>query len=168
MMSIANGQPSIEVDVKTARELSRFYPDEQKEVFTAVLTARLLTNSPGGFSQSADSSGRDAKPVAPAELFAKLKPAHDVTRILAAAFFLDRHRGAAEFAAEELKQCLVEAKVPSPKNPSLAALQNSRKGLMAQKQKAGRKISWYITLSGIQRIEQLLSEADGTSGKSHK
>jgi len=151
----------IEAEVKAAREVSQLYPDERKEVFTAVLTARLVMNPPGAPDARSAEVAPDAKPPAPSELFAQLKVDSEVSRVLAGAFFLDKYRGLPDFTADEVKQCLVEAKVPAPKNVSLAALQNSRKGLMAQKKKSGRKISWYLTLSGIREVERMLSTAIG-------
>jgi hypothetical protein len=161
MMSAANWR-SIEADVRTARELSQLYPNEQREVFVAVLVARLVVNSPAtSEAQQSAKRARDAKPLAPSELFAQLRPGSEVSRVLAGAFFLDKYRGVPDFTAEEIRQCLVEAKVPAPRNVSLAALQNSRKGLMAQRQKSGRKISWYLTLSGIREVEGMLSAVRG-------
>ena len=153
-------------DIAAAEEASSTYPKHREAVFAAVLAARLIgAPRPQTPHDNTPESLHETKPMAPAEFFARLKPTHDTDRVLGAAYFLDRFKGLADFTGNTIRECLIEAKMPPPDNLSLAALRNSRNGFMAQKSKEGVKISWFLTQTGMDKVEGLLRAAERTEKK---
>ncbi|HEY2461473.1 MAG TPA: hypothetical protein VGI16_11725 [Candidatus Acidoferrum sp.] len=149
--------------VDEARTISREFAQEETQVFTAVLTA-LLLQSPSSGERMTELRGQPSvKGLTVAEFFFQIRPAQDVDKALAAAYFLDAFRSKGEFVGEELRQVLLEAKVSPPKNVSLAILRNAQRGLIAQKEKQGKKITWLITQTGIEKIKNMSREANVSS-----
>jgi hypothetical protein len=143
------------VDMELAEKVSSGFPEHRTEVLTAVLTALLLRGRQLG--EDVSPTRKASRPLAATEFFSRIKPTKDVERVLSAAYFLDSSRQRSEFTVEEIRDCLVEAKVQLPENISLAALRNAKSGLMAQKQKQGRKIVWFITQTGIEKVQAALA-----------
>lgn len=145
-------------DVDLAETISREHPKYHAQVFTAVLCAILVSRSGAVVSSPGGDANRAPKPMTITEFFARLKPSQDVEKALAAAYFLERYRNAADFTVEELKACILQGKIKPPANISLAVLRNAQKGLMAEtgKREGGKK-SWIVTQSGSEAVEQLLS-----------
>lgn len=151
--------------VDAAREASgRFPPDEAEQVFTAVLTALLLLDLPSDAGIANRGQSVKPKPTTATEFFSRLKPTHDVDKVLTAAYFVDVYRSKGEFSAEELRQTLLEAKVSPPKNVSLGVLRNAQQGLIAQKEKQGKKITWLITQTGLEKVQRMTGEAAAGNG----
>lgn len=153
-------------EIEYADNVSKHYPERREHVFVAVLTARLINRDPAlgraeagpRQPQQTDTSRGGRESLTASELFAQLRPELDTDKVLDAAYFLDSVRRVEAFSADELKGLLLEAKVAPPKNASLAALRNSQKGLMAQRGKDGKKISWMITQTGIEAVKQRLQQ----------
>lgn len=150
-------------NVEIAQEISADFPQQESQVFTAVLTALLL----GGRTQAdapLTQQPLEERPLTAAEFFAQLRPAQDVDKALSAAYFTDVFRNRSEFSAEELRQVLADAKVSPPSNVSLAVLRNAQRGLMAQKEKHGKRITWLITQSGIEKVKEMSRSATAGNG----
>ena len=147
--------------VAAARQASGHFPNEAEQVFTAVLTALLLQGPP---SDSTDATANRVKPITASEFFSRLRPTQDVDKVLSAAYFCDVHRSKAEFSAEELRQTLLEAKISPPKNVSLGVLRNAQRGLIAQKEKQGKKITWLITQTGLEKVRNMTGEGSAGNG----
>jgi len=147
----------VTVNVGIAQQISAGFPDRETQVFTAVLTALLLGG--GGLTVAPREQSGGEKPLTAAEFFARLRPTQDVDKALTAAYFSDVFRSRAEFSADEIKQLLLEAKVAPPSNVSLAILRNAQRGLVAQKEKQGKKITWLITQTGIEKVKEMSREA---------
>lgn len=148
-------------DIDFADRLSAKYVDRRHEVFAAVLSALLVKRILEGPGDRAPRRATLAKPTAPTEFFAKLRPAQDVDKVLGAAFFLEAFREKAEFGADELKACLVEGKIHPPSNISLAILRNAQKGLVSPKGKKGGKKLWFLTQTGTEAVQKLLQASEG-------
>jgi hypothetical protein len=149
--------------VDAARQASGHFPNEAEQVFTAVLTALLLQGPPShSIHDTADTM--KPKPLTASEFFSRLRPTQDVDKVLSAAYFCDVYRSKAEFSAEELRQTLLEAKISPPKNVSLGVLRNAQRGLIAQKEKQGKKITWLITQTGIEKVRSMTSEGSAGNG----
>jgi hypothetical protein len=149
--------------VATARQASQPFPNEAEQVFTAVLTALLLQSQTSDITHHTVPSPRP-KPITASEFFSRLRPTQDVDKVLSAAYFVDVYRSKAEFSAEELRQTLLEAKVSPPKNVSLGVLRNAQRGLIAQKDKQGKKITWLITQTGLEKVKSMTGEGAAGNG----
>jgi hypothetical protein len=151
--------------VAAARQASGHFPNEAEQVFTAVLTALLLQGPPSHSTHdTADNTDTmKPKPLTASEFFSRLRPTQDVDKVLSAAYFVDVYRNKAEFSAEELRQTLLEAKISPPKNVSLGVLRNAQRGLIAQKEKQGKKITWLITQTGLEKVQTMTGERSAGS-----
>src|SRR5262245_17442387 len=77
----------------------------------------------------------------PAQFFKSCNPRSDTVRVLVAAYFLEKQRGAENVTAAEIRELIREAKVPPPVNPSESVNQNIRKGLlMAAGERDNRRV----------------------------
>lgn len=163
------GNKKVEVrgtDVEFALEASRRFPEHSREVFTAALTARLVANLGAEATLREEQRAATPKPMAATEFFAQLKLDQDVDKVLAAAYFLEKYRKSSAFTAGDVKKCLVEAKVSPPSNISLAVLRNARKGHVGQTgEKQAKKISWFLTQTGIGAVEAWVRGERGGQGK---
>lgn len=144
-------------DIELAEQISRDHPGYQGQVFTAVLTALLISRVGQKDTRIGSVVRHSPKPIAATEFFAKLRPSHDVDKVLGAAYFLETYGHASDFTADEIKKCLLQGKVKPPSNVSLALLRNAQKGLMTQTEKdEGRKKSWLLTQTGVAALEETL------------
>lgn len=145
-------------DIELAESLSAQQGAHADAVFTAVLTACLLKRQMGESIPRKDQIVRRVKPIAPTEFFARLRPRQGTDQVMVAAYFLESFRDASAFTADDLRQCLLEARVKPPANISLAVLRNAQRGLMAQSEKrAGPHKAWILTQTGIKSIEETLA-----------
>jgi hypothetical protein len=157
-------------EIEYAEGVSRNYPERREQVFVAILVASLISKQASVPNDGGSPRARKGEEVPPvgrsftaSELFARLRPGLNTDKILGAAYFLDAVRHVEGFTADELKGLLLEAKVAPPKNTSLAALRNAQKGLMAQRSRDGKKISWMITQTGIEAVQERLQEVSDPS-----
>ncbi len=162
VMQDAQGMFSVsESDIEMAEKLSSGHGQHKPQVFCAVLAAVLVERLWKIAGAELHTPLPKLKAMAVTEFFAKLRPALDVDKVLGAAYFLQAIRDVSAFTSEALRACLLEGRVKPPTNVSLAALANSKKGMLAPtgKKEAG-KISWFITQSGMEAIEARLRSVE--------
>jgi hypothetical protein len=147
-------------DLELAEAISAEHGPRADAVFTAVLTASLLLrHTEESIPHRQQLVGRE-KPMAATEFFARLRPRRGTDQVLGAAYFLETWRDASSFSATDLRRCLLEGRLKPPSNVSLAILRNAKKGLMAQvKDKSGRQKSWMVTQTGVQTVEEKLTDS---------
>lgn len=101
------------------------------------------------------------KPLAPGEFFAARAWDTEVDKVVLAGYFLERHSSLERYTANELRGCLIGAKVPPPKNIHLAIFQAVRRGwIMEATQESNESKAWSLTQSGEKRAQEM-----GTAGQ---
>ena len=155
---LTNNLEVMQSDIDLAASLSARHPEHRQAVFTAVLTLALFERLHADGGEPPVPTAGKRKPMTPTEFFARLKPSQDVDRVLGAAYFVEAYNGLKNFTVHDLEECLMAGKIKVPSNPSLAALQNAKKGLMAEAEKHGRTISWYLTQTGVDHVERALQQ----------
>jgi len=100
--------------------------------------------------------GSDAKPYSAPELFASMGWKTDLDKVVLAGYFLEHHSGADRFNVNDIRTCLISAKVPSPKNLALALLKSVQRGwLMETPERKDEMKAYLLTQSGERRAQEL-------------
>jgi hypothetical protein len=138
--------------------------DYKSETYLAVLLAGLLGISdstvqtqPLGPERAGQKLLKAAeRPYSPGELFANTAWSTEIDKVVVAAFFLEQHKGLRGFTIQEVRGCLISAKVSPPQNANLAILRAVQKGwLMEAPVESAKKKTWALTRTGEQRIAEM-------------
>jgi hypothetical protein len=145
-----------QTDIDQAEEFSKQFANHQAQILTAALTAILVAGSRVDATTPATNAEAGRKTMAPTEFFAKLKPATDTEKVLAAAFFLEFSQAVTEFTSEHIRSALRQARVVLPENINMAMISNAKRGFMSDlgKKLDGRK-SWSLTQMGLEYVNSL-------------
>jgi hypothetical protein len=149
--------------MQLATDAAERAPNYKPETYGAVLLVELMRLSvvpanPGRQLPPAEPNRvpRSQKPYSAAELFAAKGWSTEIDKVVLSGFFLERHGGSESYTIEEVKNCLIAAKVPLPKNVNLAILQAVQKGLMMEiPSKSGPRKAWSLTQTGERYVEDL-------------
>ena len=152
--------------IATAKSAAERARDFKAETYGAVLLFELMRSAaPARYRNqlpltAATHGPTREKPYSAAELFAKKLWSTEIDKVAIAGFFLERFGGSASYTVEDLRNCLVAAKVPLPKNTNLAITQAVQKGLMMEipSQSASRK-SWALTQTGELYVENMTAQS---------
>jgi hypothetical protein len=160
---------ALETAIRTARHAAERAQDFKPETYAAVLLFELMRSTvpaPRYRNELPPTVPTHApkreKPYSAAELFASKTWCTEIDKVVVSAFFLERFGERANYTIEEIRACLVAAKVPLPKNVNLAILQAVQKGLMMEipSQAAPRK-AWALTQSGERYVEEMEVKSSG-------
>lgn len=153
--------------IEEARAAAERSEDFGRETYLAVLLANLVRGSSNLTEKSLVASQTDslmpthspAKRFTPPELFASANWATENDKVVLAAYFLERYTQSPQYGLQELRDCLVSAKVQLPKNVSQAIIKCVQRGWMMEipGSKEGTKI-WSLTHSGELRAGELLKK----------
>lgn len=151
---------ALELAVAAAKQVQEF----KAETYSAVLLASLLAGAPSASRKSpgsatAVSGSATTKPYSPAEFFSLRVLGSEIDKVVVAAAFLEAHQGLTSYTIEEIRNCLVSAKISIPTNLSLAIFQSVKKGwLMDVRNDSGAKKAWALTQTGERKSEEMMAK----------
>lgn len=155
-----------EAAIKTARHAADKARDFRSETYGAVLLFELMRSAvPAARSRHElaatvpTPAPKGEKAYSPAELFASKAWTTEIDKVVVASFFLERFSENSSSTVDEVRNCLVAAKVPLPKNVNLAIIQAVNKGLMMPiPSQGGTRKTWALTQTGERYVEQMTTE----------
>jgi len=157
---------AFEAAVRTAKRAAEKASDFRSETYAAVLLFELMRSAvPAARSRHElaaavpTPSQKRERTYSPAELFASKSWTTEIDKVAVASYFLERFGEKASSTVDEIRNCLVAAKVPLPKNVNLAIIQAVGKGIMMPipSQGGGRK-AWALTQAGKRYVELMTAE----------
>jgi len=111
----------------------------------------------GIISSAAEAAHTLSKGMSTAQFFRKISPKTDVSRVLAAGYFLEKFKDQDSFTASEISETVRGAKIPPPRNTNDAINKNIKKGyIMPSGDKEG-KMAFVLTSDGEETIAELLN-----------
>jgi hypothetical protein len=157
---------AFEAAMRTARHAAEKARDFRSETYGAVLLFELMRSAvPEARSRhelaatAPPPAPKREKAYSPAELFASKSWTTEIDKVVVASYFLERFGENASSTVDEVRNCLVAAKVPLPKNVNLAIIQAVKKGLMmAIPSQGGTRKTWALTQTGERYVEQMATE----------
>jgi hypothetical protein len=162
----------LEAAIKTAKVAAEKTKDYKSETYGAVLLIELMKSTAATAKNRNElpapvpsQAQRREKPYSAAEFFSAKSWATEIDKVVIAGYYLERFGGNASYTIEELRNCLVAAKIPLPKNISLAILQAAQKALMMEiPSTTGTRKSWALTQSGERWVEEMSVGRAATQG----
>jgi hypothetical protein len=155
-------ETTLDLAIQTAKEAAESAKDYKSETYAAVLLFELMrsavaTKNRYELAQAPSShSPRREKPYSSAELFATKSWNTEIEKVVLAGYFLERFGRSVSYTIEEVRNCLLSAKVAQPKNLSLAILQAVQKGLMMEiPSQGGPRKAWALTQRGERYVENM-------------
>lgn len=136
----------------------------KSETYFAVLLASLLR---GGYELARSDSAATGvprrlapdeleKPYSPGELFASKEWSTEVDKVVVAGHFLEHYKKLSSFTIENIRSCLISAKVSVPKNVNLAIFQAvQRSWMMEVPAENSKKKAWSLTQSGQRKVAEM-------------
>lgn len=136
--------------------------DYKAETYLAVLLCRLLREVGGvadkqvvlaNSSAGSKELGQE-RTYMPPEFFAGKSWTNESDKIVLAGYFLERYSAEKRYNINDLRGCLVRAKVTLPKNVPQAVLKSVRRGWMMEvpEGKGGVK-AYVLTQTGVRRVQ---------------
>jgi hypothetical protein len=135
----------------------------KSETYSVVLLVGLLRGTPrlgDGVLTPAAISDRDSrsasdKPYSPAEFFGTKVLRSEIDKVVVAAAFLENFQSLENYSIDEIRNCLVAAKIGLPKNLSLAIFKAVKRGWLMEVPTAGAPTkSWALTQSGVRYVAE--------------
>ena len=150
--------------IQDAKEAAEQVGDYKSETYLAVLLGRLMGQSAGVANRVSSPSQPPTPPqvtagenqgiYTPPEIFADTHWKTDLDKVVLAGFYLENCESMDRFNINDLRSCLVRAKVQIPKNISLPVLQSVRRGWMMEVPEAKDNVKAYVlTQTGARRIQ---------------
>lgn len=154
------------MDVKQAVEEAKAAIGDMQEfrgeTYFAILLAKLLAPNSGTPKTAAQLllASQTTKPYSAPEFFAARRWETDNDKVVLAAYFIERHSAVANYGAQEIKDCLLSAKVPPPANANVAIVRCISRGWMMEVSAKNGKKSWALTQVGERYAESLNKQDD--------
>jgi len=154
----------VKTAITQARLAAQGADDYKSETYLAVLLTELLRSRsegispiPNGTSAIVKRSDYDLEKLySPGELFANKSWSSAVDKVAIVGHFLERYRGLPSYTIEEIRKCLILAKVSAPKNVNLPVFQAVQRGLMMEvPSEDGGKKAWALTQAGVRYVEEM-------------
>lgn len=150
--------------IEVATSAANRAPEYKAETYVAVLISALIGPT------RASLSGHPVPRVTPntpglipekqysaAEFFASTTWSTEIEKVTLAAHFIERYLGMSRYSLNEVRSCLISAKVPVPSNASLAVLQGIQKGWIMELPADGDKQKmWALTQTGERRVQEMI------------
>ncbi|MGC1107718.1 MAG: hypothetical protein WA876_14385 [Candidatus Acidiferrales bacterium] len=131
------------------------------ETYLAILLAKLLQprNTAAARASAPEMAGPPtSKAFSSPELFARTAWTTDNDRVVLAGYFLERYAGKPNYSTQEMKDCLLSAKVPTPKNTNVAIIRCIGRGWMMEVTGGASGKRWSLTQSGERYAEGLMKK----------
>lgn len=156
-------EATLEVAIRAARDAAENSQQYKSETYAAVLLFELMRLSSSASRVSNQSPNppssltpKREKPYSAAEFFASKSWITEIDKVVLGGFFLERFGGIENYTIQEIKNCLIAAKIGLPKNVNLAILQAAQKGwIMEIPSQGGPRKSWALTQTGERRVEEM-------------
>jgi hypothetical protein len=157
----------LETAMQAAEQAAEQAKHYKSETYSAVLLFELMKSSvpisrpryelPTSVPSA---TPKNAKPYSAAELFAGKAWNTAIDKVLVAAFFLERYSATPNYTLDQIRNCLVAAKVALPQNINLAIIQAIQKGhLMEIPLQGATRKTWALTQSGENYVEAMAPPA---------
>lgn len=164
------GHRTLTKAVEFAKAASDAVTDYKGETYLAVLLAQLLTppaetpvqQAPGPSDVTHPGS---ARPFSAPEFFASKHCKSDVVKIVLAGYFLENYSGIERFNVNDIRNCLVSAKVPLPKNTPLAVLKSVQRGWLMEVPEGKESLKAYALTQTGQGYVATLDKGEEAHGK---
>jgi len=161
----------IEQAIEFAGNAAKKASEYKSETYFAVLVSLLL--APTNVRVSSDqvhsqdsavsSNSQSEKQYSAAELFASTTWETEIEKATLAGYFLERYAAMPSYSVDEIRKCIISAKVPAPANVNLAVLKAAQKGWMMELPGQGEKHKvWSLTQTGERKVEGMLSARSST------
>lgn len=154
----------VDAALAAASRAAHSVSDYKSETFLAVLLATLLRKenaAPGEKHSDVHLAGKTLpaaieKPLSPGEFFAARNWSTEVDKVVLAGYFLERHLATPNYGVQEVRECLMRAKIGPPKNVNLALFQAVQRSWMmeVQREKQDGK-AWELTQNGLKRVAEM-------------
>jgi len=161
-------QSLLETAIRTAKHAASGESEYRSETYSAVLLFELMRSSVGETTSSRQlpapggTSHAQKKPYSASEFFASSNWGTEIDKVVLAGFYLEHFQGSQGYTIEDIRGCLITAKVPPPNNINLGLLQAAQKGWMMEvPSEASRRKTWILTQSGEVRVNGMVSAAVG-------
>jgi hypothetical protein len=157
---------ALESAIQTARRAAEKARDFKPETYGSVLLFELMRSTVPTSRSSyelpppkpAHVPGR-TKPYSAAELFSSTNWRTEIDKVVVAGFYLEQFDGIQSYTIQEIRNCLVAAKIILPKNVNLAILQAAQKGwIMEVPGQSGTRKAWALTQTGERRAREMSQE----------
>ncbi len=157
--------------IQEAKEAAEQVGDYKSETYLAVLLGRLMGQSAGVVNRVSlqppalpqVTEGEDQEICTPPEIFAGTHWKTGLDKVVLAGFYLENRESMDRFNINDLRSCLVRAKVPIPKNISLPVLQSVRRGWMMEVPEVKDNVKAYVlTQTGARRIQEMREDRQRT------
>jgi len=155
------GENLLDLAIQTARRAAEGVKDFRAETYQAVLLYELMrmgapSRSRPELASPKAGSPKQEKPYSPAEFISSKAWTSEVEKVVLAGYFLEHFAGSSGYSLDEIRRCLIAARVSLPRNLSLAILQAGRKGMVMEvpSQERSRKV-WVLTQSGERYVEAM-------------
>lgn len=139
----------IKLAIEKAKSAAAEHSEHKDQVFTAVLTAELLSAQEQTIIKPAISK----KTLSFQELLNEKKPKNEVQKTLLFGYYLEMVTGKSEFTTNDIEDCYRNAKEPKPPNVSDKIKLNIQHGLMMQVGKMESSLTYSLTNTGIKAVE---------------
>jgi hypothetical protein len=154
----------IDAAVEKASRAAQKAGDHKSEAFLAVLLAALLRGHDEALGRTVvegppiegKPTPHPAKPLSPGEFFAAREWSTEVDKVVLAGSFLERYSSVSSYTVQQIRNCLLSAKVSLPKNVNLAVFQAVQRGWMMEvpaENVTGK--AWSLTQTGERRVEEM-------------
>lgn len=130
----------------------RDFVEKKIQEFMTSAAVRPAVQQPSG-TPVIQTQGGKAK--APAQFLKEYDHKTDVDRVLLAGFFLEKLRNQENFTASEIRQVIIEAKSPPPKNPNDAINSNIKKGMMMLSGDRDNLKAFVLTTDGEEAVQEM-------------
>jgi hypothetical protein len=153
---------AIEFAANAAKKASEY----KSETYFAVLVSLLLAPTNVGASSdqvhsegpAVSSNSQSQKQYSAAELFASTTWETEIEKATLAGYFLERYSAMPNYSVDEIRKCIISAKVPAPANVNLAVLKAAQKGWMMELPGQGERHKvWSLTQTGERTVEEMIS-----------
>jgi hypothetical protein len=154
----------LDLAIERASQAAKKVSNYKSETYFAALLAFLLKESHGSTlaistslqSPNSPALTSESKPYSPAELFGSKSWSTELDKVMLAGYFLEQYSRTANYTIDEIRSCLISAKISLPKNINLATLQSVQRGWMMEIPSGkDQKKAWSLTQSGEHRVEEM-------------
>jgi hypothetical protein len=161
---------ALESAIQTAIHAAEKARDFKPETYSAVLLFELMRSavptSKSRYELAASTPSHvpaPAKAYSAAELFASKNWRTEIDKVVLAGFYLEQFGSIQSYTIQEIRDCLVAAKIILPKNVNLAILQAAQKGwIMEVPSQSGTRKVWALTQTGERRAGEM-SQGQGAT-----
>ncbi len=148
--------------IENARRAAEAAGEYKSETYLAILLVTLLagkglTKKPlQSLPSATETTPAREKPFSAGELFAAKAWNTEIEKVAIAGYFMEHYAAATSYTIQEIRNCLISAKTPLPRNLSLAILKAVQKGWLMEVPRNGEGTkAWALTQTGERQVESM-------------